>query len=56
MRTRFASLLTVFLLAFGVVACDDTADGVGEDVEDIEEGAGDAGEELEDAGEELEDE
>lgn len=54
MRTRLTSLLAVLLLAFGVAACDDTVDGVGEDLQDIEEGAGDAGEDLEDAGEDLE--
>lgn len=53
MRTRLTSLLTVLLLTFGVAACDDTAEGVGEDLQDIQQGAGNAGEELQDAGEDL---
>lgn len=48
MRTRLTALLTMLLLSFGVVACDDTVDGLQEDAEDIQEGAGDAADDLED--------
>lgn len=47
MRTRLATILSILLLALGVAACDDTADGVGEDAEQIQEGADDAVDDLE---------
>ena len=54
MRYRLTTALTILLLSFGVVACDDTGEGIEEDAEEIQEGAGDAAEDLEDAGEDLE--
>lgn len=38
-RTRIAPLALSVALAFGVAACDDTADGVAEDTEEMEDGA-----------------
>ena len=59
MRSR---LLTVFLsglLAFGLVACDDTGDGVEQDAQDIEQGADqqldEADQAIDDAADELDD-
>ena len=37
MRTRLTSLLAILLLSFGVVACDDTTEGLEEDTQELEE-------------------
>lgn len=56
MRARLISVLTVLLLALGLVACDTEA-GLEEDTQEVQDEAGEVGEELEqEAGEELEEE
>lgn len=46
MTRRLSSLLLVLLLAMGIAACDDTAEGIQEDAgtigEEVEEGVNDA--------------
>ncbi|HUG84359.1 MAG TPA: hypothetical protein VMM13_07325 [Euzebya sp.] len=54
MHTRLTAALTVLLIALGVVACDDTVEGLRDDAEDIQEGAGDAVDDLQEAGDDLE--
>ncbi len=48
MRTRTTAILTAVLLMLGVAGCDDTLDGLQEDAEEVEEGAGEALDNLED--------
>lgn len=47
MRTRLTVTLMILGLALGAAACDDTADGVQDDAQEIQDGADDAIEDLE---------
>lgn len=59
-RNRIAPLALSAALAFGVAACDDTADGVAEDTEEMEQDAEDMEEdaeaEMEEGTDEMEEE
>ncbi|MGI9015497.1 MAG: hypothetical protein ACR2HR_00080 [Euzebya sp.] len=46
MRSRLTTILIVVLLAVGVVACDDTSQGLQDDAQDIQEGVEDAVDDL----------
>ncbi|CAN5485206.1 hypothetical protein BH23ACT9_BH23ACT9_02790 [soil metagenome] len=48
MRIRPITPLVALLLTFGVVACDDTADGIRSDAEDLRDEVDDAVDDLQD--------
>ena len=59
MRSRLLTIFMSGLLAFGLVACDDTGDGVEQDAQELDQGAvqaiDDADQEIDEATDELDD-